>query len=224
MCIYLAAFSNVPMQTEHWIRLLWIVGLSFIYLSIFFTLGLLVSTLTHRPAAALILVLFIWAIWTLGVPRVGLLAARTISRTMQEGEHRRAKEEIARGHTISEEMRETMWSMDDAYIASAERQIRIGQNLARISPLASYVYASTTLGQTGIDDYLDYLQRLKHWVRENARREGSRAVRQWTKFTHRTLALDGSLSRIAFDVLWLMLWNICLFMGANLAFLKYDVR
>jgi ABC-type transport system involved in multi-copper enzyme maturation permease subunit len=224
MCIYLVAFSSVPMQTEHWIRLLWIVGLSFIYLSIFFTLGLLVSALTHRPAAALILVLFIWAIWTLGVPRVGLLAARTISRTMQEGEHRRAKEEIARGHTISEEMRETMWSMDDAYIASVERQIRIGQNLARISPLASYVYASTTLGQSGIDDYLDYLQRLKLWVRENARREGSRAVRQWTKFAHRTLALDRSLSRIAFDVLWLVLWNICLFMGANLAFLKYDVR
>ena len=220
--IYLAGFSEAPLQTEHWVRLLGIVLLSFIYLSIFFTLGLLVSTLAHRPAAALVLVLLIWAVWTLGIPRMGFLAGRTIAQTMSEGEHRRGKEEVATSHTISEEMRERMWSMDDAYIASMDRQIRLGQNLARISPLASYVYASATLGLTGIADYQDYRQRLKHWVRDNARKGTPR--NEWTEFIHRTLTFQQSLSQVAFDVLWLLLWNVCLFMGANLAFLKYDVR
>lgn len=222
MFIYLAGFSKAPLQTEHWIRLLGIVLLSFIYLSIFFTLGLLVSTLTHRPAAALVLVLLIWAVWTLGVPRIGFLTARTVAYAMTESEHRRAKEAVATSHSISAEMRERMWSMDDAYIASVDRQITLGQNLARISPLASYVYASTTLGQTGIQDYRDYRQRMKYWVRDNTRKGTLWEGR--SEFVRRTLPLERSLSLVAFDLLWLLLWNVCLFMGANLAFLKYDVR
>jgi hypothetical protein len=94
----------------------------------------------------------------------------------------------------------------------------MGQHLARLSPLASYVYASTTLAQTGIADYQDYRRRVKQWVRESTREE------ERPEFVHRSLTLDRSLSEISIDLLWLLLWNVLLFMGANLAFLRYDVR
>ena len=66
------------------------------------------------------------------------------------------KEQIVTEHDITEKQREILWSMDDTYIAKIDRQIELGKNLARLSPLASYVYGSTTLAQTGIPDYQDY--------------------------------------------------------------------
>lgn len=220
--VYLSAFSGINLQIEHWVRLLAIIMLSFVYLSVFYTLGLLVSTLVHRSASSLVIVLFIWTIWVLGIPRLGLLVAQTIAPTMTEGEHRRAKEMIATHHDITSEEREMLWNMDDDYIASIDKQIVTGQYLARVSPLASYIYASTTLAQTGIADYRDYRQSVKQWVRDNTRL-GTRSDK-WTKFIHRKFNFEQSLTEIGFDIFWLLLWNVCLFMGANLAFLRYDAR
>ena len=220
LLIFLALFAGVPLQTEHWIRISVIFVLSLIYLSVFFTLGLLISSLTHRPATALILGLFIWAIWALGVTRAGILTARTIAPVQSEGEHRKAKERVATRHEITEQERETLWKMDDAYITSVDKQIRLGQNLARFSPMASYVYASTTLAQTGIPDYVDYRKRVSKWIRDNIRK----GVRPWPQFAHQSLSLDQGLSEIYVDLLGLLLWNVLLFMGANLVFLRYDAR
>ena len=227
LLIFLALFAGVPLQTQHWIRISAIFVLSLMYLSVFFTLGLFISALTQRPATALILGLFIWAIWVLGTARVGLLAVRTISPVQSEGEHRRAKERVATRHEISEQERETLWEMDDAYIATVDRQITKGQSFARLSPMASYVYASTTLAQTGIPDYLDFRSRVSQWVRDNVRAENEAR----SDFVHRNLSLDRSLAEIYVDLLAIYvdllaitLWNVMLFMGANLAFLRYDVR
>lgn len=220
LLIFLALFAGVSLQAEHWIRISAIFALSLIYLSVFFTLGLLISSLTHQPATALIFGLFIWSIWALGAARVGLLAVRTISPIQSEGEHRMAKERVATRHEITEQERETLWQMDDAYVASVDRQIKLGQTVARFSPMASYVYASTTLAQTGIPDYLDYRSRVSQWVRDNVRAEnGARSG-----FVHRNLSPDQSLAEIYVDLLALTLWNVMLFMGANLAFIRYDVR
>ena len=220
LLIFLALFTGAPLQAEHWIRIAAIFAFSLIYLSVFFTLGLFISTLTHRPATALIFGLFIWAIWALGVPRVGLLTARTITPVLSAGEHRQAKERVATRHEITEQERETLWQMDDAYVASVDRQIKLGQTLARLSPMASYVYASTTLAQTGIADYRDYRTRVSQWGRENARK----AEWPWPEFAHRSLSLHQSFAEIAIDLVGLLLWNVLLFMGANLAILRYDVR
>ena len=220
LLIFLSAFSGIPLKTESWIRLFGIFFLSLMYLSVFFTLGLFISALTQRAATALILGLFIWAIWVLGTARVGLLAARTISPIQSEGEHRRAKERVAIRHEITEQERETLWQMDDVYIASVDRQISMGQSFARFSPMASYVYASTTLAQTGIPDYLDYRRRVLQWARDNTRADKW----PWSDFVHRNLSLDRSLAELYVDLLALTLWNVMLFMGANLAFLRYDAR
>jgi ABC-type transport system involved in multi-copper enzyme maturation permease subunit len=222
MFIFIQAFSGVPLQAEHWVRLVIIIGLSFVYLSIFFTLGLLVSTLTHRSATALILVLFIWVIWALGAPRIGILASRAIKPVQPSFAFRMVKREARDRPTGQNE--EKMWKMDDAYIATVDGQIGMGQHLSRLSPLSSYIYASTTLAQTGISDMKDYRLRVSQWDRERRRRGDSGAQTQAYEFVHQTLPIQRSFSDIVIDVALLMLCNVLLFMSANMVFLRYDVR
>ena len=218
MLIFLNVFAGVPLETEHWLRLLGIFALSFLYLSVFFTLGLLVSTLTHRSATALILVIFIWAIWALATPRVGVLTARTI-RPAQPFSGFYVEKYYTAPHRHTEEQREQLWKMDDAYVATIDKQIEMGQHLARLSPTASYIYGSTALALTGIADYKDYRQQFSQWNRDAIR---SRESRQ--PFVYQPLTIGKSLSKITFDVMLLVMWNLLLFMAANLAFLRYDVR
>ena len=217
--IYMYTFSGVSLSSEHFLRLGGIICFTFIYLSVFITLGLLVSTVVHREATSLVLCLFIWMIWTLWIPRLALLTTRTIAPTPSEGEHRQMKEQVVPEHDITEEQREILWSMDDAYISKIDRQIELGKNLSRLSPLASYVHGSTTLAQTGIPDYQDYRRRFFAWLKRNVRQEG-----QWDMFVHRPQPLERSFSAVWIDLQLLLLWNVLLFMGANLAFHRYDVR
>lgn len=222
MFIYMFAYSGVALSGEQFLRLGGIIGFSLIYLSVFFTLGLFVSAVVHREATSLVLCLFIWGIWTLWIPRFGILTARTILPVPSEGEHRQMKGQVVTEYSITEEQREILWSMDDTYISKVDRQIELGQNLARLSPLASYVYGSTTLAHTGIPDYQNHRRRLFAWVKRNTRQGGHQT--QWAQFVHRPQTLARSFSEVWIDLHFLLLWNILLFMGANLAFHRYDVR
>ena len=215
MLVFLTVFSDISLQNEHWMRLLGIMGLSLVYLLIFFTLGLFTSTLTYRPATALILVLFIWAVWVLGVPRIGCSVAkglRPIQPNFTFGLNKRA---VRQGSF--QEYREILWKLDDEYIATADAQMEMGQNLSRLSPFASYVYASSTLAQTGISDARNFRQQVAYWDRE--RRRG-----RATELELPPLRSEQSFQEITLDLILLLLWNVLLFLGANVAFLHYDVR
>lgn len=219
MFIYMYTFSGVSLSSEYFLRFGGIICFTLLYLSVFFTLGILVSTIVHREATSLVLCLFFWMIWTLWIPRLALLTTRTIAPVPSEGEHRQMKEQVVTEHDITEEQREILWSMDDTYISKIDHQIALGKNLSRLSPLASYVYGSTTLAQTGIPDYQDYRRRLFAWLKRTARQEG-----KWSMFVHRPHSFADSLSKVWVDSQLLLLWNVLLFLGANLAFHRYDVR
>ena len=215
MLAFLTAFSDIPLQTEHWMRLLGIMALSFVYLLIFFTLGLCTSTVVHRPATALVLVLFVWAVWVLGVPRVGCSVAkglRPIQPNFTFGLNKRAFRQGS-----FEEFREPLWNMDDAYIATVDAQTRMGQTLSRVSPLASYIYASSTLAQTGIPDAQRFRRQVADWDRE--RRRG-----RYSPLSLRPLSPAQSFLEMTTDLILLLSWNVLLFTGAHVAFLRYDVR
>ncbi len=215
MLIYLTV-SGVPLQIEHWMRLAILVCLSFVYLSVFFTLGVFISTVTHRSATALVLVLIIWTVWALGIPRGGVSAAQAIRPAQPEYTFRKLKNRL---EIDSDELREReRLRMNDAHIASVDSQMRIGQYISRLSPLGAYVYGATTLAQTGLSDYRDYRAKLQYWNRKRIR-EGDPG-----EFVYQPLSLRRSLSEMAMDGALLLLWNVLLFMGAHLAFLCYDVR
>ncbi len=53
-------------------------GLALAYVGVFFLAGLLVSTLTRQSKTALILLMLIWVVLVLGVPRLSIMAAKVI--------------------------------------------------------------------------------------------------------------------------------------------------
>ncbi len=55
-----------------------ILVLSVVYIAVFFVLGLFVSTLSHQSKTALIVLMFIWVVLVLGVPRLSMMAAKVI--------------------------------------------------------------------------------------------------------------------------------------------------
>jgi len=65
-------------QGEYLVRLLVIIAASLLYISVFFNLGLLVSTLTRRSLTAQISLLFIWVLLIFVLPRASHIAARIV--------------------------------------------------------------------------------------------------------------------------------------------------
>jgi ABC-type transport system involved in multi-copper enzyme maturation permease subunit len=215
MLLWLTISPPAEFSSEHWVRLIGILLLSFLYISIFFSLGLLVSSLTSRSATALVLVLFVWMIWIVGIPRLGITASRAIRPVKPVFTFWLEKRSTRQG-TIEEDM-ERLWGMDDAYIAKVNSQADLGMHLSRLSPLSSYVYGCTALASTGIHDIQDYRYRVAFWDR--ACRRGRES-----EFRDTSLSLGESLNDVWLDLALMIIWNTILGLFAIVAFVRYDVR
>ncbi|MCX6560289.1 MAG: ABC transporter permease subunit [Candidatus Aminicenantes bacterium] len=76
--LIMLVYPNISMAGEDWIRLLLMFLIFFLYLSVFFTLGLFVSARTSKSATSFLILLFIWVIFVTIIPKVSVLAASQI--------------------------------------------------------------------------------------------------------------------------------------------------
>jgi len=76
--LILLLFPNVAMTGPDWIRLLLMFLMFFLYLSVFFTLGLFVSARTNKSSTSFLILLFIWVVFVTVIPKVAVLAASQI--------------------------------------------------------------------------------------------------------------------------------------------------
>jgi len=67
------------MSGQDWIRLLLMFLMFFLYLSVFFTLGLLVSARTNKSSTSFLVLLFIWVIFVTIIPKVSVLTAAQLN-------------------------------------------------------------------------------------------------------------------------------------------------
>ena len=79
--ILLTTSTTVSLNTDDFLRIGGIVFTSFIYLSLFYLIGMFISTITRRTSTALILSLFVWAFLVLVYPNMILTAVDTVPRT-----------------------------------------------------------------------------------------------------------------------------------------------
>ena len=208
---------------EAWGRVGLLLIASLLFLSTFFSLGLLVSARAHRPATALQVVLFLWAVWVLGAPNLGILAAKTLRPVPSALDVEREKGGIDRRAYATElDYFRACWGLDDAYIGRVVAQSDLAQNLSRPSPLSSYLYAATTLAWTGVPDAHRFRDEVIRWDRRQ-RGQGY----HWEgdiPFFPKRMALDETLRAVWVDLGLLALLN-ALFLGAAWAsFQRYDVR
>ena len=74
--LILSLSGIIPLfQSDHLFRLIFIIGVSLLFISAFFNLGLLVSSLTRRSLTAQITLLFIWVLLIFAAPRASSMIA-----------------------------------------------------------------------------------------------------------------------------------------------------
>ena len=73
--VMLILLYNIPMTTTHWLKLCVFVGLSFIYISFFLSLGMLLSSLNRESSKSFLYLLVIWVCLVLIIPRTGVMVA-----------------------------------------------------------------------------------------------------------------------------------------------------
>jgi ABC-type transport system involved in multi-copper enzyme maturation permease subunit len=239
-------------------------GLSLLYISAFFTLGLMISTLTHRTSTALLVALLIWICWILVVPNLAPIAARLLTPVPSQQVIDAEKQAIEREsqvllesiqkrkvygdrdefERIREDAEKRQNKLDKFFRDKLKAQIGLTQNLARISPSASYLFASTRLAGTGPDLFATFQKAHERFQQSQQEyqndlfrsdkiewdRSGPKANDpEWfraddlPRFEMKAERLNDSFNAALFDILLLVIYNVIFFMLSYVFFLRYDV-
>ena len=184
----LIAYTTTSLQFSgsEWAAFAGFVGVSCLYISVFYGLGMLISALTHRPATSLVLSFLIWVVLVLVIPNTVPMVARALSpipsagviaghreavqRSMwssMRGQMRQAGDRDAR-RKLRDDVRAQIQDETDKilhdYLEKVDAQIGLGILLGRVSPSANYVYAAANLAGSGTRDFSnlrDYIKRYR---------------------------------------------------------------
>ena len=241
---------SVSLSSEHWIRLAWLTLTSLLYISVFFTLGILISALTRRTITSFLVALFAWVILVLVLPNIGTLVARELEpvesaqqsqvrkysmKREMEDEHHKVKPSAYfvphYGNThfdLWSDVRDATWRLDADYRRRTQHLADYTRMLTRISPAAAYAYAMMDIAGTNISDELAYHNRLHRFIRNQPEKEYPfiykmhRTHQKWD-FHHTSASWQEGVSRAFVDLLLLVLLSIILFLFAYLAFIRYQI-
>ena len=258
--IYLYLRKVILLDKEILSRISLLVFVSMIYISLFFTLGIFISIVSKKSSTALLIALFVWMVWILVIPNLAPVISRIVSPipTMQKINAEKAgidqeirikirrisrsmigygeEAEKAR-EELEDERKRRKNKLDKFYQDKLDRQISICEVLSRISPSASFIYATTTLSRTGTNQYRSFQQAYKRFqddfrtyagdlrkdMREGKLKEGWLHPEELPKFEVRPTSLTEDFQKVLFDLLLLIVYTVIFFLGGYLFFLRYDV-
>lgn len=227
---------KVDMSAQDWAKMGLFLLSSTIYLAVFFSLGLLVSCLTHQSSSSLVISLFVWTTLVFVIPNLGNVLARQLVElpTVQQLELRRTynrrKAYFERNRAdglerrrIGERARAEADQVSEEYRNRFNRLAMISQNITRISPAAAFTFLATDTMGTGMAEE----RRLKravlqynHTIRNWPGRRDRYPVFSYQRSSCREALGPGGLG----NLLILVLLGILSCTGAYVAFMRYDVR
>jgi ABC-type transport system involved in multi-copper enzyme maturation permease subunit len=76
--IILVVAPNLALSGGDWTRLVLIFVMFFLYLSVFFSLGLFISARTSRSSTSFLVLLFLWVVFVMVIPKVAVITAGQI--------------------------------------------------------------------------------------------------------------------------------------------------
>ncbi|MBT3345816.1 MAG: ABC transporter permease subunit [Gemmatimonadetes bacterium] len=167
--VYLSLSGGMQLREDDVIRFVFIAAISLLYIAVFFSLGLFISTATHRGSTALLMSLLVWIGWILVVPNLAPITARLMapvpSRQVIDAEQQAIDREAQllqaaiskrkvygdreESEKITQEAERKRRKLDQFYNDRMTRQVSLSKGLARLSPSASYLFAVTRLAGTG---------------------------------------------------------------------------
>jgi ABC-type transport system involved in multi-copper enzyme maturation permease subunit len=233
--IFVTLSPMVDMNPGNWFKLGLFLLCGVIYLAAFFSLGLLISCLTHRSSTSLVLSLFVWAILVFLIPNLGNILARQFVEvpTVQQLELRRrqiaisAWQEVNRLELVRDRntrlarARSEGDQVTEDYRNRFDRLVTLSQSITRVSPTAAFTFLATDLMGTGMLEE----GRLKNAIVKYMFASGNDEDRGRPRFSYQRTSCREVLGRGGLNnLLILVLFNILFFSGAYVAFLRYDAR
>jgi len=234
--IFVTLSPMVDINAQNWAKLGLFLLSSVIYLAVFFSLGLLISCLTHHSSSSLVFSLFVWAIFVFLIPNLGNILAHQLVRipTVQRLELKLEQSSIrrdfekhraddSRHRQIDNRIRAEDEKLIEDYSNRLDRLIKVSQNITRMSPLAAFNFLATDTMGTGVAEerrlkraVLQHRNIIRNWDRK----KGDRPAFSYQRSSVKEVLDRGGMS----NCLILILFNILFFTGAHVAFLRYDVR
>jgi len=233
--IFVTLSPMVAMSAQDWAKLGLFLLSGVIYLATFFSLGLLLSCLTHRSSTSLVISLFVWSILVFLIPNLGNILARQFVEipTVQQLELRRrqiamsAWQEVNRLPLVSDRIarlaraRSEGDQVTEDYRNRFDRLVTLSQSITRVSPTASFTFLATDLMGTGMLEE----GRLKNAVVKYMFASDNDEDRERPKFSYQRASCREALGQGGLNnLLILVLFNILFFSGAYVTFLRYDAR
>jgi len=245
--IFVTLLPLVQMNAQDWAKLGLFLLSAVIYLASFFSLGLLISCLTHHSSTSLVLSLSVWTILVFLIPNLGNLLARQVVQipTAQQLKLRHGQL-LTRGRFELNQIPKTgpdfaqrekalalryvaeSRKLDEDYRNRVYRLVKASQNITRLSPAPAFTLLATDIMGTGVAEerklktaVLSYndLCSQRYATSENAEEESDPPFHYQRSSVQEILG-QGGLS----NCLILILFNVLFFTGAYVAFLRYDAR
>ena len=262
--LIISLFGVLPFESTYWLQIGGVVLFSVLYISVFATLGLFISCLTRSSSVSLVLLLLVWVCFAVFIPRTGgLLASRlaelpdekTITRQANDATHeilnRYGRDRFSANWSPGEPLTRAAKIADakqaiyNEYRQQQLHQVKLAQNISRISPTAIYQIGCEALVGTGIKHYERFFKKAIEYRRsllqftyeeypfnpnlflEDAERQKLSDLRisvdKIPKFEDTPSDFSTAFAEASLDILLLFLFNLVFFMGAFLAFMHYDV-
>lgn len=209
-----------------------------VYIALFLSLGLLVSSLVRRSATSLVVLLLVWAALVFVLPNTGTLLARQFVdvpsvKALSEKRQQIWTREVLKSYTEQGSWDERVAAMngefdrmEEDYRLKFERLVRLSRSINRLSPAASFMDAATEIAGTGIGEEIRLkaeVIRYKNQALPTLSRD--RTDKEAPAFSYRARTLtevlaDGGL----IDLAWLAVLNVLLFAAGYVAFIRADPR
>ncbi len=177
--LVLLLVGQIELSAQDWARIGMFLLLAGFYITLFLSLGLWLSTLTHRPTASMVLAVMVWVISIVVIPGVGTLLIQRIRKIPTENEvGRRAsrvwdqiekefnnKQSVWRGRefakgdnydmekvsTVAQNKRRHLQEeIWDDYLRQKFAQARTVRRISSVSPSGLFEYGAESVNGTGV--------------------------------------------------------------------------
>ena len=124
--LLLVLLYRVPLEAAHWGNLVALIGFSMLYITAYLCIGALVSSLTQRSSTSFLILLVIWIVMVLVIPRSGMMLSEQVHPVPSVSELESRKQGYAQErreqftNEIMEIQRERMAAMEE--LTQAERE------------------------------------------------------------------------------------------------------
>jgi len=279
--LLLMIYPNISLSGNDWLRIGIICLMFLLYLSVFFTLGLFISSRTTRSSTSFLILLFIWVTFVTVIPKASVMIAgqikpitsvheitaqkdayfQEIQKEAGEEWRQYRKENPRPGKDKPEEQKKwdekvRKWSeefrgrllgkieeqnaaLERDYQMKMRQQQRLAVNLSRISPASALMFASMSLGRTGVSEHERFLNSVKaykpiftKWINKKMSSPQPPQAGEQTKLDLSDMPqheftpeeFSESMVRMLPDLFLMVFLIILFFVGAYVSFIRYDVR